>query len=65
VVASNRTAPGELQNRGRRLLQDIGNQALNKTCKSRPLIHNAHLGKILSFCKTLGIKITHLEKIFD
>jgi hypothetical protein len=28
------------------------------------LIHNAHLEKILSFCKILGLKITHLKKFF-
>jgi hypothetical protein len=33
--------------------------------RPRCLIHNAHLGKILSFCKTLDLKITHLKEMFD
>jgi hypothetical protein len=32
---------------------------------SRCLILNAHLVKILIFCKILDLKITHLEKNFD
>jgi hypothetical protein len=28
--------------------------------QSRCLDHNAHVGKILSFCKILDLKITHL-----
>jgi hypothetical protein len=28
------------------------------------LIHNAHLGKILSFCKILDLKITHIKNFF-
>jgi hypothetical protein len=31
----------------------------------RCLIQNAHLGKIISFCKILDLKITNLKKIFD
>jgi hypothetical protein len=33
--------------------------------RSRCLIHNAHLGKIPSFCKILDLKITHLKNNFD
>jgi hypothetical protein len=29
------------------------------------LIHNAHFGKIPSFCKILDLKITHLKEMFD
>jgi hypothetical protein len=29
------------------------------------LIHIAHLGKIISFCEILVLKITHLKKNFD
>jgi hypothetical protein len=36
-------------------------ESLNNRC----LIHNAHLGKISSFCKILDLKITHLKKNFD
>ena len=30
--------------------------------KTKCLIQDAHLAKIISFCKILGLKITHLEK---
>jgi hypothetical protein len=33
--------------------------------KSRCLIHNALIGKILSFCRISDLKITHLEIIFN
>jgi hypothetical protein len=32
---------------------------------ARCLIHNAHLGKIIDFCKILDLKITYLKKKFD
>jgi hypothetical protein len=38
---------------------------LHNTILSWCLIHNAYLGKILSFCKILVLKITHLKKNFD
>jgi hypothetical protein len=32
---------------------------------TRCLIHNAHLVKILSCCKVLDLRITHLKEMFD
>jgi hypothetical protein len=38
---------------------------INELLRLWCLIHNAYLEKILSFCKILRLKITHLKNIFE